>query len=124
MLDSAYDVLIIGSGASGGTVARQLTQKGIRCLMLNAGPAVDFQRDRLNADDLRRAASGLLQAGCSQTLLTLITDEWPALTNRIRQFSQRRLIKRFARLKRVRHNFGQLNFLNLRVSIRDAVRCC
>jgi len=42
-----FDVLIIGSGASGGTVARQLTQKGIRCLMLNAGPPVDFQRDRV-----------------------------------------------------------------------------
>jgi len=47
MVGSEFDVLIIGSGASGGTVARQLTQKGIRCLMLNAGPAVDFQRDRV-----------------------------------------------------------------------------
>jgi choline dehydrogenase-like flavoprotein len=47
MIGTAYDVLIIGSGASGGTVARQLTQQGIRCLMLNAGPAVDFQRDRV-----------------------------------------------------------------------------
>jgi choline dehydrogenase-like flavoprotein len=47
MPGNEFDVLIIGSGASGGTVARQLTQKGIRCLMLNAGPAVDFQRDRV-----------------------------------------------------------------------------
>jgi choline dehydrogenase-like flavoprotein len=46
MVGNDFDVLIIGSGASGGTVARQLTQKGIRCLMLNAGPAVDFRRDR------------------------------------------------------------------------------
>jgi choline dehydrogenase-like flavoprotein len=41
-----YDVLIIGSGASGGMAAYTLTRKGIRCLMLDAGPAVDFNRDR------------------------------------------------------------------------------
>jgi choline dehydrogenase-like flavoprotein len=41
-----YDVLIIGSGASGGMVAYTLTRKGVRCLMLDAGPAVDFNRDR------------------------------------------------------------------------------
>ncbi len=41
-----YDVVIIGSGASGGTVAHILANKGVRCLMLEAGPAVDFQRDR------------------------------------------------------------------------------
>jgi choline dehydrogenase-like flavoprotein len=41
-----YDVLIIGSGASGGMVAHTLTRKGIRCLMLDAGPPVDFTRDR------------------------------------------------------------------------------
>ena len=41
-----YDVLIIGSGASGGMVAHTLTRKGIRCLMLDAGPPVDFNRDR------------------------------------------------------------------------------
>jgi choline dehydrogenase-like flavoprotein len=41
-----YDVLIIGSGASGGMAAHTLTQKGIKCLMLDAGPPVDFQRHR------------------------------------------------------------------------------
>src|SRR5438876_11554342 len=41
-----YDVLIIGSGASGGMAAYTLTQKGVNCLMLDAGPAVDFARDR------------------------------------------------------------------------------
>ena len=39
-----YDVLIIGSGASGGMAAYTLTQKGLKCLMLDAGPAVDFAR--------------------------------------------------------------------------------
>ncbi len=40
-----YDVLIIGSGASGGMAAYTLTAKGIRCLMLDAGPVLDVQRD-------------------------------------------------------------------------------
>ncbi len=43
-MTSDHDVLIIGSGASGGMVAHTLTAKGVKCLMLDAGPAVDFQR--------------------------------------------------------------------------------
>jgi choline dehydrogenase-like flavoprotein len=41
-----YDVLIIGSGASGGMAAYTLTKKGMNCLMLDAGPLVDFNRNR------------------------------------------------------------------------------
>ena len=41
-----YDVLIVGSGHSGGMAANILTKKGISCLMLNAGPEADYQRDR------------------------------------------------------------------------------
>lgn len=41
-----YDVLIVGSGHSGGMAANILTQKGISCLMLNAGPEADYQHDR------------------------------------------------------------------------------
>jgi len=41
-----YDVLIVGSGHSGGMAANVLTRKGVSCLMLNAGPEVDFARDR------------------------------------------------------------------------------
>ena len=41
-----YEVLIVGSGHSGGMAANILTQKGISCLMLNAGPEADFERDR------------------------------------------------------------------------------
>src|SRR5262249_29560325 len=47
MVEKVYDVLIIGSGASGGMAAYTLTQKGINCLMLDAGPPVDFQRQRV-----------------------------------------------------------------------------
>lgn len=41
-----YDVLIVGSGHSGGMAANILTQKGISCLMLNAGPEADYDKDR------------------------------------------------------------------------------
>jgi choline dehydrogenase-like flavoprotein len=46
MAEEKVDVLIIGSGHSGGMAANILTGKGISCLMLNAGPVVDFQKDR------------------------------------------------------------------------------
>lgn len=46
MAQEKVDVLIIGSGHSGGMAANILTGKGISCLMLNAGPIVDFQKDR------------------------------------------------------------------------------
>jgi choline dehydrogenase-like flavoprotein len=54
MTNEIYDVLIIGSGHSGGMAAKILTEKGIRCLMLNAGPVADVSRDthREPASDL------------------------------------------------------------------------
>ncbi len=42
----AHDVLIIGSGASGGMAAYTLTRLGVKCLMLDAGPPVDLEKDR------------------------------------------------------------------------------
>lgn len=39
------EVLIIGSGHAGGMAAKILTEKGISCLMLNAGPVVDVTRE-------------------------------------------------------------------------------
>jgi len=38
------DVLIIGSGHAGGMAAKILTESGIHCLLLNAGPVVDVRR--------------------------------------------------------------------------------
>ncbi len=38
------DVLIIGSGHAGGMAAKILTEKGISCLMLNAGPVADVAK--------------------------------------------------------------------------------
>ena len=47
MTREPYDVLIVGSGHSGGMAANILTAKGISCLMLNAGPQADYERDRV-----------------------------------------------------------------------------
>lgn len=47
MAATEYDVLIVGSGASGGMAAHTLTKLGVKCLMLDAGPAVDFSRVRV-----------------------------------------------------------------------------
>jgi len=45
MAEETVDVLIIGSGHSGGMAAKILTAQGIRCLMLNAGPIADVRKD-------------------------------------------------------------------------------
>ena len=54
MTNEIHDVRIIGSGHAGGVAAKILTEAGIRCLMLNAGPVADITRDaeRLSASDL------------------------------------------------------------------------
>lgn len=41
-----YDVVIIGSGAGGGMAAHTLTKLGVKCLMLDAGPQLDYTGDR------------------------------------------------------------------------------
>jgi choline dehydrogenase-like flavoprotein len=46
MAEKEYDVLIVGPGASGGMAAYILTQRGLKCLLLEAGPGIDFQRQR------------------------------------------------------------------------------
>jgi choline dehydrogenase-like flavoprotein len=45
MAEEIVDVLIIGSGHSGGMAAKILTEKGISCVMLNAGPIADVHKD-------------------------------------------------------------------------------
>lgn len=42
---TTYDALIVGSGASGSWVAKQLTEQGMRVLMLEAGPPRQPTRD-------------------------------------------------------------------------------
>src|SRR5436309_5749988 len=54
-------------------------------LQVNGFGGVDFQQDDLGTDNLLRAARRLRAAGCIRFLLTLITDDWPKLTARLRQ---------------------------------------
>ncbi|MFN3323312.1 MAG: GMC family oxidoreductase [Bryobacteraceae bacterium] len=46
MAEKDYDVLVVGSGASGGMAAYTLTRMGVKCLMLDAGPSIDFNKQR------------------------------------------------------------------------------
>ncbi|MBS1822782.1 MAG: GMC family oxidoreductase [Acidobacteria bacterium] len=46
MAQKKVDVLIIGSGHTGGMAAKILTEKGISCTMLDAGPMLNFERYR------------------------------------------------------------------------------
>jgi choline dehydrogenase-like flavoprotein len=41
-----YDAIVVGSGATGGVAAKELSERGLRVLVLEAGRAVDPQRDR------------------------------------------------------------------------------
>lgn len=43
---TVHDVVIIGSGAGGGMAAYTLARLGVKCLLLDAGPAVDYASDR------------------------------------------------------------------------------
>jgi len=38
---NTYDAIVIGSGISGGWAAKELTEKGLRVLMLERGPKLD-----------------------------------------------------------------------------------
>ena len=63
MASQDHSVLIIGSGHAGGMAAYVLAQKGIRCLMLNAGPPVDLSRDRRSVPGHEMAYRGLMEPG-------------------------------------------------------------
>ncbi len=58
-----YDVLIIGSGASGGMAAYTLTRMGIKCLMLDAGPPVDFVNNQQHKQSFEMPYRGFGKPG-------------------------------------------------------------
>jgi len=55
-LDDDDLVLIIGSGAGGGTLGSELAQKGIRTLILEAGPRIEREQ---HVDDERESFAQL-----------------------------------------------------------------
>ncbi len=63
---------------------------GLLDLQVNGYGGVDFQSEGLNAEALLRAVRGLRAAGCTRFLLTLTTDEWSALTAKLRHLRELR----------------------------------
>ena len=57
---------------------------------INGFGGVDFQRDGLTVEAALIAARSLRAAACSRFFLTLVTDEWPKLVNRLKHLRQLR----------------------------------
>ena len=49
MQSSEYDAIVVGSGISGGWAAKELTEKGLRVLLLERGKNVEHVKDYVNA---------------------------------------------------------------------------
>src|ERR1700689_1549202 len=49
MADNTYDAIVIGSGISGGWAAKELTEKGLKVLMLERGRDIKHVKDYPNA---------------------------------------------------------------------------
>ncbi|MEB2776924.1 GMC family oxidoreductase [Algoriphagus sp. D3-2-R+10] len=45
MANEAYDAIVVGSGISGGWAAKELTEKGLKVLLLERGPNVEHVKD-------------------------------------------------------------------------------
>ncbi|QJR81351.1 GMC family oxidoreductase [Alteromonas pelagimontana] len=49
MANNTYDAIVIGSGISGGWAAKELTEKGLKVLMLERGRDIEHVKDYVNA---------------------------------------------------------------------------
>ena len=49
MADNIYDAIVIGSGISGGWAAKELTEKGLKTIMLERGRNIEHIKDYVNA---------------------------------------------------------------------------
>ena len=50
MPDNIYDAIVVGSGISGGWAAKELTEKGLKVLMLERGRDIEHVKDYVNAN--------------------------------------------------------------------------
>jgi len=50
MAENTYDAIVVGSGISGGWAAKELTEKGLKVLMLERGRNVEHKTDYVNAN--------------------------------------------------------------------------
>jgi len=63
---------------------------GLVDLQINGFAGVDFQQDNISQAQLETAARGLLKAGCTRFLLTLITDKWEKMLARLQHYRKLR----------------------------------
>jgi choline dehydrogenase-like flavoprotein len=49
MADNVYDAIVVGSGISGGWAAKELTEKGLKVIMLERGENIEHVKDYVNA---------------------------------------------------------------------------
>jgi len=49
MADNVYDAIVVGSGISGGWAAKELTEKGLKVIMLERGRNIEHIKDYVNA---------------------------------------------------------------------------
>ena len=50
MADNVYDAIVIGSGISGGWAAKELTEKGLKVIMLERGKNIEHIKDYVNTN--------------------------------------------------------------------------
>ena len=50
MADNVYDAIVIGSGISGGWAAKELTERGLKTIMLERGENIEHIKDYVNAN--------------------------------------------------------------------------
>lgn len=63
---------------------------GLFDLQINGFGGVDFQSGTPDVDALLRACRGLNQNGCTRFLLTIVTDEWRRMLDRLKRFRELR----------------------------------
>jgi N-acetylglucosamine-6-phosphate deacetylase len=59
-------------------------------VQVNGFGGVDFQQDNLSSADLLRAIRALRATGCARACVTLITDDWPRLLDRLKHLCELR----------------------------------